>query len=131
MGNDVSGHPSSTIASYVSAIRTVLRDNGVEVCENSVVLSSLLRSCRVNNKSDTYLRLPIGRTLLQLLVDKIENRYLDESMQPFPCKLYKALLVSGYYGLLRVGEITASESNHYARYSDVHIAPRKEKNLCS
>ena len=129
MGEDGNGHPSSTIATYVSAIRDVLRSDGVKVEENSVVLSSLLRSCRVNNKSETSLRLPIRRSLLHMLTDKIENRFLDDSTQPFLCKLYKAILMAGYYDLLRIGEVTTAECNHYIRYSDVHLAPQKEKIL--
>ena len=129
MGEDGDGHPSTTIATYVSAIRDVLKSDGVEIEEHSVVLSSLLRACRVNNKSETSLRLPIRCTLLHMIIDEIENRFLDSTSQPFLCKLYKAILVSGYYGLLHIGEMTATESNHYVRYSDVHIAPEKEKIL--
>ena len=129
MGEHGDGHPSSTVASYVSATHTVLKDGGVEIEKKSVILSSLLRSCRLNNKSESTLRLPIRHSLMHLLIDKVEDKFLNELNQPFLSRLYKAILMIGYYGLLRVGEMTASECNHYVRCADVHIAPERRKIL--
>ena len=64
--------PSSTIASYVSAVKSVLRDDGVDLGDNSVLLASVLRSCRINNKSESTLRLPIQKGLLQMIIDRFE-----------------------------------------------------------
>ena len=47
--------------------------------------------------------------------------------QPYLGILNRALLVTAYYGLFRVGEIT--QSDHIVKVSDVHIEVNKNKLL--
>ena len=103
------GRPSSTISSCVSAVRSVLKDDGVDMGKNSILLSAMLRSCRVNNKSESSLRLPIQKGLFHMVIDKLEMYDMSEHNQPFLCRLHKAILVTGYYGLLRIGKMMKAE----------------------
>ena len=102
--------PGTTVSSYVLAVRVVLKSNGIEMKENIILLSLLIRSCKVNNKSETSLRLMTQRALLNLMIDKIEHRFISECNQNYLSKLHMAILVTNYYGLLRIGEMTLTES---------------------
>ena len=50
-------------------------------------------------------------------------------MQPYLRSLYKALITTAYFGLFRVGELTATFSNHAVRAKDVHLGANKKKML--
>ena len=52
------GNKSSMVKSYVSAIRAVLKDNGIKVRKECAELSSLIRACKLNNNR-IQTRLPI------------------------------------------------------------------------
>ena len=41
-----------------------------------------------------------------MIIDKIENRYLSFGQEYLSC-LYKAVTLMGYYGMLRIGELTS------------------------
>ena len=113
---------STTIRSYVSAIKSVLRDDGAMLNENSYLLSSLTRACRYKNDR-VRTRLPIRKPVLGMLLDKIPRLY--KSPQPYNDKLWKAMLVTAYYGLFKIGEI--AESLHVMKVKDVHIGSNKNK----
>ena len=51
-----------------------------------------------------------------MIVDKLDDRFLEEG-QPYFNILYKALIIMGYYGLLRVGELTSGSHPVLASYS--------------
>ena len=115
---------SSTIKSYISAIRSVLRDDGENLCENKYLLTSLTKACRyVNDQVRT--RLPIRKPLLMLILEAIDSIFTGE--QPYLSQLYKTLFSTCYYGLFRVGEVTDGE--HAVRARDVHIGVNKKKML--
>ena len=42
---------STTIKSYLSAIRTVLKQDGVKISEDRFLLTSLMHACRLHNES--------------------------------------------------------------------------------
>lgn len=44
----VSGHPPPTIATYASGGKGILKDDSVQIDDNSVALASLLKGCRNN-----------------------------------------------------------------------------------
>ena len=75
------GRLSSTVALYVSAVKAVLRDDGMEIGNNSILLAALLRSCRVNNKSQSSLRLPIPKVLLHMIINRMETYILCKHNQ--------------------------------------------------
>ena len=53
-----------------------------------------------------------------------------QAPQPYLVTLYKAILLTAYFGLFRVGELTYSEySDHVVKVKDVHIGTNKDKIL--
>ena len=119
------GNQSSTIKSYVSAIKKTLVDDGYEWQDNKVLLGSLTRACKlVNDRVKT--RLPIQCGLLELLLFEVQKVFAARS-QGYLEVLYKALFALGYYGLMRVGELTYSP--HVIKAKDVHMATNRNKLL--
>ena len=114
---------SQTIKSYISAIRALLRDDRITLNENKYLLTVLTKACKFRNDR-VRTRLPIGRRLLEMILEETEIYFLGQG-QVFLCRLYKALFAIGYYGLLRVGEITSGD--HPVRVGDVKIADNKNK----
>ena len=119
------GAQSSTIKSYVSAIKKTLVMDKYPWQDNLIKLSSLTRACKlVNDKVQT--RLPIHCGLLEQILFEVQ-RYFRKRNQPYLEIMYKALFALGYYGLMRVGELTQSE--HVVKAQDVCIATNKDKIL--
>ena len=117
---------STTIKSYISAIRSVLKEDNVEMSENRFLLTSLTRACRyINNK--VRLRLPISKAMLKIMLDETDKYFLEENNQPFLGILYKSLFSTAYHGLFRVGELTSG--SHPVKAHDVHIGENKNKML--
>ena len=115
---------SSTIRSYISAIKGVLSYIGIEVNENKVLISSLTRACRLKNDKLNS-KIPIRKNFLHVLISKTEEIF--SSPQPYLVILYQAMLVSMYYGLFRIGELAYSE--HAVKATDVRIGTNKKKML--
>ena len=117
---------STMIKSYISAIKAVLPDDGVEINKDRYLLTSLTKACKYkNNKVRT--RLPIQRGMLRVLCDKLDLIFGIRDQQLYLRALYKALFMSAYYGLLRVGEMMSGM--HPVRAKDVKIADNKNKVL--
>ena len=115
------GRKSSTIKSYISAIKFILKRDNYEWDDSKAQLNALTKACKLQNDI-VKIRLPISDKLLDLIlfeVDRIHNS------QPYLMKLYQTILVIGYYGLLRIGEMTQSEHQILAR--NVHVATNKKK----
>ena len=119
------GMQSSTVKSYVSAIKKILITDGYKWQDSEILLSSLARACKLKNDS-VRTRLPIHVSLLEMLLFEIQ-RIFRKRCQPYLEKLYLALFTLGYYGLMRVGELT--QSPHVAKARDVHLAINKQKLL--
>ena len=117
------GAKSTTIKSYISAIRSVLKEDGIDLCENKFLLSSLTRACRfINDKVKT--RLPIYKEMLIILLQQVENSFLDDN-QEYLAVMYKAIFSTAYYGLFRIGELASGTHPIFAR--GVHIGTNKNK----
>ena len=114
---------SSTIRSYLSAIRAVLKAEKVELNEDLFLLTSLIRACKLKN-DQIHTRLSITRGLLDVLLRKT-NQYFREQGQVYLAALYCSLFSTAYYGLLRVGELTSGSHPVFA--TDVQIADNKKK----
>ena len=114
---------STTIKSYISAIKAVLLENNVSINEDWFLLSALTRTCKIRNNC-IFTRLPIQKDLLRVILDTVQK---SDSDQPYLSRLYSALFSTAYFGLLRIGEITSGSHPILAR--DVHIAHNKEKIL--
>ena len=96
------GIKSTTIKSYISGIKAILADDQYEWDEEAIKICFPHLGCRmINDRMRT--RLPIGRKLLELILEKLEVIYLEELNQPYLTKLLSCLFILGYYGLLRIG----------------------------
>ena len=117
------GRQSSTVRSYLSAIKCVLQNDNYQLVESHVILSTLTRACRLVNDR-VHTRLPIKLGLLEMILFEINRRY---STQPYLQAMYSTLFALAYYGLFRIGEVTAS--NHCIKACNVHMAKNKDKLL--
>ena len=118
------GVQSCTLKSYVSAIKSVLKDDGYEWDDNKVLLSSIMRGCHVINDR-LQRRSPIKLSLLELLLFELDR--LWNGSQPYLELMYKTLFAISYYRLMRVGEVT--KSTHVLKANDVHAGQNKDKIL--
>ena len=96
------GVQSSTLKSYISAIKITLTLDGYHWTDEKVLLGTLMKACQIMN-DQIQTRLPIHRNLLEILLFELERIYTD---QPYLEILYKDLFILAYYGLFRVGELT-------------------------
>ena len=113
---------SSTLKSYVSAIKDVLSSEDYHLNVDKLIFSALINSCRNTNDVVTT-RLPIMSGLLMILLTETENIYADK--QPYLELLYKNILSLLFFGLFRIGELTMS--NHTLKAKDVHISFTSQK----
>ena len=116
---------SSTVKMYISAIRGVLAVEGIKLNEDQFLLTSLTRACRLQNDRVIH-RLLIYKDLLHLIIKRIELHF-GSLQQDYLMKLYKAIFIAGYYGLLRAGEIAMGP--HVLLAKDVHVGKNKKKLL--
>ena len=114
---------SSTNKSYLSAIRAVLKNKNIKLDEDLFLINSLTRVCRLQNDQIST-RLPIRRGMLGIILNKVDKLYSGLN-QLFLATLYRAIISAGYFGLMRIGELTYS-SNVIAG-KDVQVAMNKNK----
>ena len=117
------GRQSSTIKSYVSAIKYILVNDGYTWDNTKILLTTLAKSCRLINDR-VNVRLPIRMGLLEMIMSEMEKLYKNQYYLEI---MYKAMFILGYYGLLRVGELTSG--SHPIKAKDVHVAKNKQKIL--
>ena len=101
------GTQSATIKSYTSVIKRLLIDENYKWNEDKILFTSLTRACKLQNDR-LWVRLPIHCGLLELVLFEVQ-RYFRLKNQIYLETLFKALFALGYYGLLRIGELTHSE----------------------
>ena len=110
------GLQSSTIKSYISAIKSVLRNDDYDWNDGRMILNTLTKSCKFKNDR-VKTRLPIQKGLLEMILFDIRKRYLD---QPFLEAMYISAYLLAYYGLMRVGELAYSQ--HSLKAANIHKA---------
>ena len=120
---------SSTIRSYVSAIRHILKTDGYKWQDNLVLMYILMKACKIVNDC-VHHRRPISKNLLEIMLFELERMFFS---QPYLEILYKTLFIIGYFGLFRVCEL-ASDSNrdksdHAVKARNVHVGQNKDKIL--
>ena len=119
---------STTVRSYVSAIKSMLIDDKYRWNNDEVLLNSLIRSCKNTNDFMTT-KLPSQCKLMELILFEVERKFEAEN-QPFLNILYEAIFIVSYYGLFRIGEVTKSPTaNHTIKAKNVHVATNKDKIL--
>ena len=111
------------IRSYISAIKHVLRCDEYTWNDDGMMLSTITRSCKLINDT-VRIRLPISRKLLDLMLVKMSRIF---STQPYLKIMYHVLFILGYYGLMRIGELTSG--THPILAKDVHVSDEKDKIL--
>ena len=109
------GLKSSTVKSYISGIKCVLKIDGYEWNDDQILFNVLTRSCKLKNDR-VKTRLPIQKGFLDMLLFDIQRRY--GGSQPYLEALYITAYSLLYYGLMRIGELT--ESIHTIKAKDVH-----------
>ena len=117
------GFQSSTLKSYMSAIKSVLMDDNYDWQDGRLELQTLSRAYRIVNNKLTV-RLPICLNLLEVILFEIKCFYHD---QYYLAILYQTLVCIGYHGLFRIRELTSS--SHMVKAKDVHIGTNKDKLL--
>ena len=117
------GRQSSSVKSYLSAIKKILTFIGYDLSCDQVLLNSLSKACRLQNDK-LKIRKPIRTKLLEQLLFELERYFKNQLFLEY---LYKAIFVIAYYGLLRIGELTASD--HVTKAKDVSIGTNKNKIL--
>ena len=117
------GNQSTTVRSYVSAIKAILKDDGYHWNQEKILISSFTQACKLKNDV-LKCRLPISRNLLEIIL--FENkRWLAD--QQYLQLLHEALFCLLYYGMMRIGELT--QGDHPVKAKDIHIADNKDKIL--
>ena len=117
------GKKSTTIQSYVSAIKSTLKKDDYEWCDNKVLLASIIGACKLKNDM-VKTRFPIRIGLLEIMLFEIERLF---GTQPYMQTMLMAFFALSYYGLFRVGELADGE--HQVKACDVHLAINKKKIL--
>ena len=121
------GVQSSTLKSYFSAIKHILKLDGYIWDDNKILLNSLVRSCKLENDT-VKTRLPIQKGLLEMLLFEINRKYTSKSnQQPYLVSLYQAIFCLAYYGMMRVGELALG--NHSIKACNIHVGNNKDKIL--
>ena len=111
----------ATVKLYASVIKAVLRMEGIFTDNHIYKLKVLAKACRLTNNK-LKVRLPIKKSLLGLILDKVSEMF---SNQPSLERLYKAIFSMAYYGLLHIGELVLG--NHPIKVVDVHDGRNKDK----
>lgn len=111
------GTASATVASYMSALKYVLRHDGVDLSDSSCKLASIIRACKLHNDVVTVC-MPIGFNLHNLILREIDQVYMSQG-QPYLGALYCAITVMGYYGMMRISELVGK---HAILAEDVKIS---------
>ena len=114
---------SQTVRSYISAIKGILRDDGVQINEDKFLLHSLTRACKLKN-DQVRARLPIQKGLLKIII-RTTREYFMEKGQPYLAILYATLFSTAYFGMFRVGELATGD--HPIKVTDVQMAENKYK----
>ena len=77
---------NSTIKSYLSALRAVLAEDGIEIKDDKFALTSLIRASRIRNDV-LQVRLPLHKGMLGLILQEV-TKYFDENNQPYLKNMY-------------------------------------------
>ena len=83
------GLQSSSLRSYISAIKTILFEDGYVLDTDKVLLSSLIKACQLIN-DHVKTRLPIRQKLLEILLFEVQRTY---SEQPYLETMYKTIFL--------------------------------------
>lgn len=115
------GDYSSTVSSYLAGIKSYLQMDGIEINTRTARLRALIKACKYKNDR-VIQRMAIKESLLVRIIRQVDIIF---HKQPYLSALYQSMLVMGYYGMLRVGEMAKGEHPVLAR--DVHLSSSQKK----
>lgn len=115
------GDYSNTVSSYLSGIKYMLSKDGIEINTRTVRLRALIKACKYKNDRVVQ-RMPIKESLLVRLVRQVDTIFHN---QPYLASLYNCMMVMGFYGMMRVGEMAKGDHPILAR--DVHLSEVNKK----
>ena len=76
---EVKNRQSSTVRSYISAIKKVLTQDGYEWNDRRLLLNSLTRACKLK-KDVIKIRLPISKAFMELMIDDIQRELHEQDI---------------------------------------------------
>ena len=108
---------SSTVKSYISAIKSVLQQLGEKISENNYLLKSLTQACRLRNNTIVN-RLPISRQVLRLILNSLlklfENPALSAELVFFTVLCIILLIAKDLGGSKKPSCAFGKECSHWA-----------------
>ena len=117
---------SQTVRSYVSAIKAILKIDGIVVNEDKILLHSIIRACRLHQ--DRYrIHLPIQKSLLFSILDGVEQKFGQEGQAYLrgSCSYTKHCFVWLIMGCFKLGSWPVETIQ--LRSWTVHVAENKQK----
>ena len=120
---EVKGVQSSTLKSYLSAIKTTLKADGYKWNEDLIWFHALTKACQLQNDHVTN-RFPIKQKFLECILFEVWRYFTQKGsvVDLYNRTMYTSAFANAYYGMLRIGEIT--ESEHVLKAVDVHTAKK-------
>lgn len=115
---------SNTIKSYISAVRYCLSLDGIKVPHSNCELAAIVQAAKKAN-DELYVRLPIQKGLLQLILNFIRSTYIQQRGQNYLGHTLLALYSTAYHGLFRISEVT--QGQHNVKAQDIIYARNKKK----
>ena len=105
------GFAPATLTTYVSAISYIHKILEVQDPTSSFLVQKLLASCnKLNPRSDS--RLPITFLILHRLMEAIKHT----SLSIYHMSLIRTMYIMGFFGLLRIGEMTIGQNKRVVIY---------------
>ena len=101
------GLKASTITSFTSAISYFHKIQGAESPSDSFLIKKILHGLRRSSTPDK--RMPVTIPILQQVIKALSYQLLDQHTQT----IFRAMILTAFFGLLRIGEIAVSKSSPY------------------
>lgn len=111
-------------SSYMSAIRHILALDGIQVPKSTCELAMIIHACKLHNDV-LFIRLPIQLKLLNRMLQFVKDHYERNMGQLYLVAWLRAAFVMGYYGLMRILEIT--KGPHAVRAQDINYSHNKQR----
>ena len=119
---------STTMRSYISAIKAKLSMDGYKWDKNLFQFSALTKACKLQNDR-IKVRLPILEEFLRCILMEIYRKFRNMEMvnEVYNKAMYLSAVMVEYYGLFRIGEI--ARGDHSMKAKDVHIDEKLRRML--
>ena len=102
----------------------MLKQDNVILQENKFLILSLTKSCQLRNDG-VKLCLPVKKGMMSILVKQVQRYFEHQCNQPYLSLLYQTIFCVAYFGLFRIGGLSAVD--HGVCAIDVHVGYNKKK----